>query len=99
MDLRSLYTNIPNKQGIQVETKLKRKHIGTTFLGLVLTLNNFVFNCQIYLHIKGCTMGTKYAPNYANIFVVMFKERYEYRLIETTPKFHLGFLVHFLNMN
>ena len=54
MDVRSLYTNIPNKEGIEaVETTLKRKNIGTriisTFLRLVLTLNNFVFNSQNYL--------------------------------------------------
>ena len=54
MDVRSLYTNIPNKEGIEaVETTLKRKNIGTIiispFLRLVLTLNNFVFNSQHYL--------------------------------------------------
>ena len=70
MDVRSLYTNIPNKEGIEaVETTLKRKNIGTTiistFLRLVLTLNNFVFNSQNYLQIKGCAMGTKCAPSYA----------------------------------
>ena len=67
MDVRSLYTNIPNKEGIEaVETTLKRKNIGTsiisTYLRLVLTLNNFVFNSQNYLQIKGCAMDTKCAP-------------------------------------
>ena len=43
MDVRSLYTNISNKEGIKaVETTMKRKNIGTrlisTFLRLVLTL-------------------------------------------------------------
>ena len=42
MDVRSLYTNIPNKDGIEaVETTLKRI---STFIRLVLTLNDFVFN-------------------------------------------------------
>ena len=64
MDVRSLYTHIPNKEGIKaVETTLKRKNIGTRiiskFLRLVLTLNNFVFNRQNYLQNKGCVMGTK----------------------------------------
>ena len=54
MDVRSLYTNIRNKEGIEAaETTLKRKNIETkiisTFLRLVLTLNNFVFKCQNYV--------------------------------------------------
>ena len=94
MDVRSLYTNIPNKEGIEAaETTLKRKNIGTriiwTFLRrLVLTLNNFVFNFQNYLQIKGCAMGTKCAPSHANIFMGMFEERYIYPLIETMSKFY-----------
>ena len=81
MDVRSLYTSIPNKERIEaVETTRKRKNIGTriisTFLRLVLTINNFVFNSQNYLQIKGCTMSTKCAPSYANIFMGMFEERY-----------------------
>ena len=97
MDVRSLYTNIPNKEGIEaVETTLKRKNIGTTiistFLRLVLTLNNFVFNSQNYLPIKGCAMGTKCAPSYANIFMGMFEERYIYPLIEKISIFYLRFI-------
>ena len=65
-----------------METILKRKNIETriisTFLGLVLTLYNFVFNSQNYLRIKGCAMGTKCAPSYANIFMGIFQERYIY---------------------
>ena len=41
----------------------------TTFLKLILILNNFVFNGEHYLQIKGCAMGTKCAPSYANIFM------------------------------
>ena len=41
----------------------------TTFLALVLTLNNFVFNCKHYLQIKGSAMGMVCAPSYANIFM------------------------------
>ena len=48
----------------------------STFLGLVLTLYNFVFNSQNYLQIKGCAMGTKCATSYANIFMGIFQERY-----------------------
>ena len=97
MDVRSLYTNIPNKEGIEaVETTLKRKNIRTriisTFLRLVLTPNNFVFNSQNYRQIKGCAMGTKCAPSYANIFMGMFEERYIYPFIEKISNFYLRFI-------
>ena len=73
MDVRSLYTNIPLKEGIKAgETILKRKtkprRVVVTFLKLIPTLNNFISNCKNYLQIKGCAMGTKRANTYANIF-------------------------------
>ena len=66
LDVRSLYTNIPHKEGIEaVKQKLTKSKPGIsikvvlTFLKLILTLNNFVFNGINYLQKKGCAMGTK----------------------------------------
>ena len=75
----SLYTNIPNNEGIKaIETTLKLKNLQTkvtiNFLKLILTLNNFIFNCTNFLQIKGCAMGTKCTPAYANIFMGIFEE-------------------------
>ena len=72
MEVRSLYTSIPHKEGIKaVETTLKRKNKPTriiiTFLKLILTLSNFIFNSKNYLQIKGCAMGAKCAHTYTNI--------------------------------
>ena len=88
MDVKSLYTSIPNNEGI---APVKKKYlylkktiptkIITTFLALILTLNNFIFNSQFYLQIKGCAMGTICAPSYANIFMSEFEEKYIYPLI------------------
>ena len=94
MDVCSFYTNIPNKEGIEaVETTVKRKNMGTriisTFLSLVLTVNNSVYNCQNCLQINGCATSTICAPSYANMG--MFKERYIYPLIETMYRFYLRF--------
>ena len=83
MDVRSLYTNIPNNEGLQAvtdalnasPTQLPTRVI-TTFLFLILTLNNFIFNGINYLQRTGCVMGTKCAPSYANIFMGMFEERH-----------------------
>ena len=76
MDVRSLYTNIPNAEGISAVTrafdnysnKTTTTKVITTFLALILTLNNFVFDCIHYLQTKGCAMGTICAPTYANNF-------------------------------
>ena len=60
MDVRLLYTNIPNAEGIPAvkrafdnySKKTTTTIIITTFLALILTLNNFVFDCIHYLQIK-----------------------------------------------
>ena len=57
LDVKSLYTNIPNNEGIkavrEAYDKQPSKSVSTeviiTFLSLILTLNNFVFNCFHYL--------------------------------------------------
>ena len=64
LDVKSLTTNIPNAAGIKsVKTPLEKyskrtasTKVITTFLALILTLNNFIFNCKNYLQIKGWTM-------------------------------------------
>ena len=83
MDVRSLYTSIPNEEGLQaVEQTLiesnRREEIPIVLrlLNLVLTLNNFIFNNEHFLQIKGCAMGTICAPSYANIFMGRFESRH-----------------------
>ena len=84
-DILSLYTSIPNKEGIAA-TKKRYSYIHKTlptkiiirFLALIVTLNNFVF----YLQIKGSALGTTCAPAYANIVMAKFKQKYIYLLIE-----------------
>ena len=68
VDVRSLYTNIPYKEGIEaVKQKLKRSKpsisikVILTFLKLILTINNFVFNGINYLQKKGCEKGYLWA--------------------------------------
>ena len=88
MDVKSLYTNIPNIEGIEAV----KEHISITdinllkpaivaFLQLILTLNNFTFNGTSYLQINGVSMGTKCAPTYANIFMASFEDKYIYPVI------------------
>ena len=84
MDVRSLYTNVPNDEGIDaVKHYLRTRNrpgdgilakVISTFLLLILTLNNFVFNEINYLQTNGASMGTKCAPTYAAIFKGLFEE-------------------------
>ena len=100
MDVISLYTNTPNAEGISaVKTafdnyskKTTSTKVITTFLALILTLNNFVFDCIHYLQIKGCTMGTICAPDYANIFKANFELKYIYPYIKDKTKIFLRFI-------
>ena len=90
MDVSSLYTNIPNDEGIEsiretLSTNGNPPAITdkiTSFLSLILTLNNLTFNGNHYLLVKGCAMGTKCAPSYANLFMGKFEKKYIYNRIK-----------------
>ena len=84
MDVRSLYTNIPNDEGLEAVKSYFRSRsypgdqilskVICTFLSLILMLNNFVFNGENYIQINGASMGTKCAPTYASLFMGKFEE-------------------------
>ena len=82
MDVKALYTDIPNHEGIEAVTETlnnqAKKPIAARviikILYLILTLNNFLFNGINYLQMKGCAMGTICAPAYANIFMGKFEK-------------------------
>ena len=90
MDVSSLYTNIPHNEGINAAAQTLEEDesfTGSTrviikFLSLVLNLNNFSFNDQNYLQIKGCSMGSKCSCTYADLFMGNFETRKIYPLIE-----------------
>ena len=56
------------------------------FLALILTLNNFVFDCIHYLQLKRRAMATTCAPAYANIFMANFELKYIYPYIKDKTK-------------
>ena len=82
MDIKSLYTVIPNDEGLQAlkyfldrrEIKDPPIHTLLRMAELVLTLNNFNFNGEHYKQIGGVAMGSKLGPNYA-CFVVCWLKR------------------------
>ena len=83
LDVSSLYTNIPNREGIlAVATHLRRDRTKDPItpyilqlLELVLHNTNFTFNEDHYLQTGGTAMGTALAPNYANLFMGRFETK------------------------
>lgn len=77
MDVNNLYTNIPIEAGIQCVKNIFQKYPDPKrpdeelleLLVINLTRNDFMFNGNYYLQIKGTAMGKKFAPAYANIFM------------------------------
>ena len=89
LDVSSLYTNIPNNEGIlAVAAKLRQDptkgpiaNFILDLLKLVLHSMNFNFNGDHYLQTGGTAMGTSLAPNYANLFM----DRFETKALEGYP--------------
>ena len=79
MDVTSLYTNIPQEEGINTVCKAYEAFykndtpIPTNslrgLLRLILQENSFQFNGRNYLQTHGTAMGTKVAVSFANIFM------------------------------
>ena len=77
LDVRSLYTNIPDDEGVEacrelLNTRTVQKPQTediVKLITLILTKNNFSFNNEQYLQLKGTAMGTCMAPSYANILM------------------------------
>lgn len=77
MDIDSLYTNIDIQEGITAIKNIFQKYPDTSrpdkellqLLTINLRRNDFEFNGEFFLQIKGTAMGKKFAPAYANIFM------------------------------
>ncbi|CAN7951906.1 unnamed protein product [Ixodes pacificus] len=85
LDVSSLYTNIPHDDGIAalIEAYESHRSPGTPdgytvsiLTRLVLELNSFEFHDKFFLQISGTAMGTKMAPNYANIFMGSIESKF-----------------------
>ena len=89
IDVSSLYTNIPHKEGIDyIMDWMPQKGISTEESGfiadlakLVLECNYFEFDNKTYHQVSGTAMGTRMAPNYATIFMHYIEEK----ILNTSP--------------
>ena len=83
IDIKSLYTNIPNREGIDASTKHLNNHDTTgvniqmirSMLELILENNYFEFNDKYYLQTHGTAMGTTMQVSYANMFMAPLEEK------------------------
>lgn len=81
IDVKSLYLNIPQRQGIEAALNHLYREDETpdnlslprseakTLLEIVLKHNYFEFNEKMFKQIRGTAMGTKVAPSFANLFM------------------------------
>ena len=82
IDIDSLYTNIDTGAGLEAVRKIFRDYPDARrpddgllqLLEINLTRNDFAFDSQNYLQIKGTAMGKKFAPAYANIFMANWEK-------------------------
>ena len=81
MDVSSLYTNIPNNDGLLAikhflpQSKIRVDPTVVLRLAeLVLTLNSFSFGDEHFSQVKGVAMGTKMGPSYACLFMGHLEE-------------------------
>lgn len=82
MDVESLYTNIDTSIGMKVIEQHLRKYPDPKrpdnqllqLLYINLTRNDFQFNGEHFLQIRGTAMGKKFAPAYANIYMAHWEE-------------------------
>ena len=81
MDVESMYTNIDHESGLAAVKKAFENNPDPRrpdqeildLLELSLKNNDFEFNGETFLQIKGTAMGKKFAPSYANIFMADFE--------------------------
>ena len=81
MDVESMYTNIDHESGLAAVKKAFQNHPDPCrpdqeildLLELSLKNNDFQFNGETFLQVKGTAMGKKFAPSYANIFMADFE--------------------------
>ncbi|KAL9977710.1 hypothetical protein ACROYT_G015146 [Oculina patagonica] len=107
MDVTSLYTNIPQEEGIdtvceayedfyQGNPPIPSRYL-REMLSLILQENSFQFNGKDYLQSHGTAMGTKMAVAFANIFMAKI-ERQILRLSNTKPIFWKRFIDDIISM-
>ena len=96
MDITSLYTVIPNNEGLQAlrfsfDQRTIKEPSSESLLRLaelVLPLNCFSFADNHYKQVNGVAMGTKLGPSYANLFVGYIENEFFNQFNGTKPELY-----------
>ena len=97
MDITSLYTVIPNHEGLLAlkyffDQRANKQPSTETFIRLaelVFTLNCFSLSGNNYKQINGVAMGTKMGPCYGNLFVGFIEQHLNFPANLTAPNLNL----------
>ena len=100
MDITSVYTVIPNNEGLQAlkhffDQRIVREPSSETLLRLaelVFTLNCFSFAGNYYKQINGVVMGTRMGPSYANRFVGYIEHQFFNQYYSPKPELYGHYL-------
>ena len=100
MDVKSLYTVIPNGDGFLALTQFLNKrpvlqpptHTLVRLAELVLTLNTFSFNENFYRQTRGVAMGSRLGPNYACLFMRHVEEQIFAQYTGTKPALYKRYI-------
>lgn len=89
IDVKSLYTNIPQDEGVASAIRHLYSHnnpnrgdvpfppsVAEEMLRMILEKNFFEFDGKVYRQRRGTAMGTKMAPAYANLFMADMETRF-----------------------
>uniref|UniRef100_A0A8C6UMS7 Reverse transcriptase domain-containing protein n=1 Tax=Neogobius melanostomus TaxID=47308 RepID=A0A8C6UMS7_9GOBI len=89
LDISSLYTHIPHEGGLEalrfyLQDRSDESYHPNQLIDLaefVMKYNYFTFESDFYLQTSGTSMGTVCAPNYANLYVGFFENRFVFNPI------------------
>lgn len=99
MDVASLYTNIDIEAGTSAVKKMFERYPDPKrpdeellqLLDINLKRNDFMFDGEYYLQIRGTAMGKRFAPAYANIFMAIWEEEVFQKCLKK-PLYYLRYL-------
>lgn len=82
-DIESLYTNIPIDGAINAIKIMFQRFPDATrpddviikLIHLILSNNDFSFNNNLYLQCQGVSMGQRFSPSVANIYLALWEEK------------------------
>ena len=85
IDVTSLYTSIPHAEGLSALKHFldqrSTPHIPSTtclvdLSEIILEHNSFSFNSKHFTQTRGCAMGSRFSPSYANLFLGLLEQSF-----------------------